>query len=150
MRRAISLSEEKMQAGEGGPFGAVIVRDGRIIAEGWNQVTTCNDPTAHAEIVAVRNACQFLQTFDLSGCVLYTSCEPCPMCFSAIYWAHLDKVFYGNTRHDAAAIGFDDHFIYEEIQKPIAAREISMDSLLQEESQHAFDLWKKKIDKTEY
>src|SRR5665213_3187669 len=112
MRRAIDLSRQKMNENCGGPFGALIVKDGKIIAEGWNQVTSSHDPTAHAEIVAIRAACKTLDNFSLKGCEIYTSCEPCPMCMAAIYWAHLDQVYYANTRQDAAAIGFDDDFLY--------------------------------------
>jgi len=120
MRAAIALAEKNVADGTGGPFGAVIVRDGEIVAEGTNQVTSSNDPTAHAEVVAMRQACAKLGTFNLEGCEVYTSCEPCPMCLSAIYWARLDRIFYGNTKADAAEIDFDDAFLYLEIPKPIA------------------------------
>src|SRR5215471_21434342 len=124
MRRAVALSAEKMRAGLGGPFGCVIARNGEIIAEGSNHVTSANDPTAHAEVVAIREACRKLGTFSLEGCELYTSCEPCPMCLGAIYWARLDRVYYANTRVDAAAIGFDDAAIYREFGKPIDGRAV--------------------------
>src|ERR1700761_2068275 len=118
MRAAIRLSRTKMKAGFGGPFGAVVVRKGKVVGRGWNQVTSTNDPTAHAEVVAIRDACKRLKTFQLDDCDLYTSCEPCPMCLSAIYWARIPAVYYGNTRQDAAAIGFDDDFIYQQIPLP--------------------------------
>jgi tRNA(Arg) A34 adenosine deaminase TadA len=150
MRVAIRLSDEKMAAGCGGPFGAVIVKNGEVIAEGFNQVTSCNDPTAHAEIVAIRNACQALNTFDLSGCVIYTSCEPCPMCLSAIYWARLDAIYYANTRQDAANIGFDDNLIYEEFNKPVKERIIPMHRLCADEAILPFQAWQQKTDKVAY
>ena len=134
MREAIRLSIEKMQAGHGGPFGAVVVRDGQIIARGFNQVTSTNDPTCHAEVDAIRKACAALGTFQLPDCDLYTSCEPCPMCLGAIYWARPRRVFYGNTKQDAAAVGFDDQFIYDEIEKPLHERQIPMQELLREEA----------------
>ena len=118
MRRAIDLSRQKMNENCGGPFGAVIVKGDKIVAEGWNLVTSSNDPTAHAEVTAIRNACKALNTFELKGCDIYTSCEPCPMCLAAIYWAHLDGIYYANSRKDAAAIGFDDDFLYQEIPLP--------------------------------
>ena len=150
MRSAIELSAEKMRANRGGPFGAVIAHDGKIIARGFNQVTSCNDPTAHAEVVAIREACRVRETFDLSGCDIYTSCEPCPMCLSAIYWAHLDSIYYANSREDAAAIEFDDDFLYREIQKPIVERKIPMRRLLAEEAQAVFREWDEKNDKIQY
>jgi tRNA(Arg) A34 adenosine deaminase TadA len=150
MREAIRLSREKMAAGCGGPFGAVIVKDGEVIAEGFNQVTSSNDPTAHAEIVAIRNACQALNRFNLSGCEIYTSCEPCPMCLSAIYWARLDAIYYANTRQDAANIGFDDNFIYEELKKPIDAHKIPMHRLLADEAIFSFEQWQQKADRVDY
>ena len=122
MRHAVRLSAERMREGAGGPFGAVIVKDGKVIAEGWNEVTSANDPTAHAEVVAIRLACEKLGTFSLEGCDIYASCEPCPMCLAAIYWARIDRIFFANTREEAAAIGFDDEFLYREIPKPIAER----------------------------
>lgn len=150
MRRAIDLSQEKMDANCGGPFGAVIVKDGAIIGEGWNAVTSTNDPTAHAEMMAIRNAATALGTFSLEGCEIYTSCEPCPMCLAAIYWARLDRVFYGNTREDAEKIGFDDDFIYRELAGAEDRRLIPARALLREEAQAVFDDWMKKSDRTEY
>ncbi len=141
MRRAIEISAERMRALEGGPFGAVIVRRGRIIAEGHNRVTTGNDPTAHAEIVAIRAACKELGTFSLEGCEIYSSCEPCPMCLSAICWARLDRMYYANTRVDAAEIGFDDDRIYAEVAKPIDGREIPAVRLLGEAALAIFKEW---------
>ncbi|MCC3159414.1 nucleoside deaminase [Hymenobacter sp. 15J16-1T3B] len=150
MREAIRLSVEKMQAGHGGPFGAVVVKDGRIIARGYNQVTSTNDPTCHAEVDAIRKACQELGTFQLTDCDLYTSCEPCPMCLGAIYWARPRRVFYGNTKQDAAAIGFDDQFIYDEIEKPLSERNIPMQQLLRDEALEGFGAWEQHEGKTEY
>jgi tRNA(Arg) A34 adenosine deaminase TadA len=150
MRRAIALSIEKMQQDVGGPFGAVVTRDGEIIAEGWNAVTTTNDPTAHAEVMAIRRACEALGTFDLSGCAIFASSEPCPMCLSAIYWARLDHVYFGNDRSDAAAIGFDDDFLYHELPKPIEARKIPTERLLPEEARVGFQAWQDKQDKVPY
>ncbi len=150
MRRAIALSLEMMRSGKGGPFGAVVARGDNIIAEGFNQVTSSNDPTAHAEVVAIRLACQALETFDLTGCEIYTSCEPCPMCLSAIYWARLDKIHFANDRHDAAAIGFRDDFLYHEIPLPLDQRAIPTLPLLREEGQAAFREWDLKPDKVIY
>ncbi|GAB3824558.1 MULTISPECIES: nucleoside deaminase [Hymenobacter] len=150
MREAIRLSVEQMQAGHGGPFGAVVVKDGRIIARGYNQVTSTNDPTCHAEVDAIRKACRELGTFQLTDCDLYTSCEPCPMCLGAIYWARPRRVFYGNTKQDAAAIGFDDQFIYDEIEKPLAERSIPMQQLLRDEALEGFGAWEQQEGKTEY
>ena len=150
MQEAIKLSIEKMQAGFGGPFGAVIVRDGKIIARGFNNVTSSNDPTAHAEVDAIRKACQALGTFQLDDCELYTSCEPCPMCLGAIYWARPKVVYYGNTKAQAAQIGFDDQFIYDEIEKPLAERSIPMIQFMAEEAREGFKKWEEKSDKTEY
>ncbi|MBC3538133.1 nucleoside deaminase [Rufibacter sp. H-1] len=150
MREAIRLSIEKMKEGKGGPFGAVVVKDGQIIARGFNNVTSSNDPTAHAEVDAIRKACQTLGTFQLTGCELYTSCEPCPMCLGAIYWARPDKVYYGNTKADAAAIGFDDAFIYEELELPLHARSLTMEQLLPEEALLGFKEWEKHEGRTEY
>ncbi len=150
MRRAIGLSLEMMRSGKGGPFGAVIARDGKVVADGFNQVTSTNDPTAHAEVVAIRRACQALETFDLSGCEIYTSCEPCPMCLSAIYWARLGKIYYANSRQDAGAIGFRDDFLYDEIPLPLDQRSIPTVQLLPEEGKVAFDEWAVKTDKVEY
>jgi tRNA(Arg) A34 adenosine deaminase TadA len=150
MHRAIALSLEMMRSGRGGPFGAVIVKNDKIIAEGFNQVTSTNDPTAHAEVVAVRLACQALSTFDLTGCEIYTSCEPCPMCLSAIYWARLSRIYYANDRHDAAKIGFRDDFLYHEIPLPLDQRAIPTNRLLQAEGWAAFEEWDKKPDKVLY
>ena len=150
MRRAIELSRQVMERGGGGPFGAVIVKDGRIIAEGSNLVTSTNDPTAHAEVVAIRLACAALGSFSLQGCEVYTSCEPCPMCLSAIYWARLDCIYYGNNRQDAARIGFDDDFLYREIGLPLEARSVPLVRLLPEEARVAFDAWDAKPDKIRY
>ncbi len=150
MRRALEISLAGMKKNDGGPFGAVIVKGGEIIAEGNNEVTSKNDPTLHAEIVAIRNACKRLNTFDLRGCTIYTSCEPCPMCLGAIYWARLDKIFYANTKEDAAKIGFDDAFIYEELELPKNKRKMIMEQLLQEDAIKVFDEWANKKDKVEY
>lgn len=150
MRRAIALSLEMMRSGRGGPFGAVIVKDGSIIAEGFNQVISSNDPTAHAEMVAVRRACQALATFDLTGCEIYTSCEPCPMCLGAIYWARLGRIYYANDRYDAAKIGFQDDFLYREIPLPPEQRSIPTLRLLQAEGWAAFAEWDRKPDKIQY
>ena len=150
MKRAVELSRKNMQAGAGGPFGAVIVKDGKIIGEGWNQVTSTNDPTAHAEVVAIRNACKNANNFDLDGAEIYTSCEPCPMCLSAIYWARLGKIYYGNTRKDAADIQFDDDFIYEEIPKAIDQRKIPMHQCGHSEALEVFKEWSAKVDKIQY
>ena len=150
MRRAITLSREQMNANAGGPFGAVIVKGGKIIAEGWNKVTSTCDPTAHAEVTAIRTAAAALGNFSLKGCDIYTSCEPCPMCLSAIYWAHIDRIFYANTRKDAAAIGFDDDFLYGEISLPESRRTKRTQRLLSEEALAVFDEWDKKEDKVRY
>lgn len=150
MREAIRISVEKMRANEGGPFGAVIVRDGQIIGRGWNRVTSSNDPTAHAEVTAIRDACNTLHTFQLSDCELYTSCEPCPMCLAATYWARIRKVYYGNTRRDAAAIGFDDEFLYNEIALPIQQRSLPMEQCCPIEARKAFEEWQQKPDKILY
>ena len=148
--RAIEISGERMRAGFGGPFGALVVKDGAVIAEGYNQVTSGNDPTAHAEVVAIRQACTTLERFDLSGCVIYTSCEPCPMCLAAIYWARLDHVYYGNTREDAARIGFDDAALYDEIALPIEQRTIPMTRIQSAEAEAIFREWEDKEDKVSY
>ena len=150
MREAIRLSLEKSRDNCGGPFGAVVVRAGEIIGRGWNQVTSKNDPTAHAEVVAIRAACKKLNTFQLDDCELYTSCEPCPMCLSAIYWARIRRVFYANTRRDAARIKFDDDLIYREISRPMARRKIPMRQLLRPEALKAFASWEAKADKVCY
>lgn len=150
MRRAIELAQNGIDDNDGGPFGCVVVKDGEIIGEGNNCVTSTNDPTAHAEVVAIRNACQKLNSFQLEDCVIYTSCEPCPMCLGAIYWARPKQVFFACTREDAANVGFDDDFIYEEISLPIEQRRIKTDFLLREEGLQVFENWAKKPDKTEY
>lgn len=150
MRRAIALSIEGMRSGFGGPFGAVIVRDGEIVAEGNNRVILWNDPTAHAEVVAIRNACVKLKSFQLTGCQLYTSCEPCPMCMGAIYWARPDQVYFANSKLDAASIGFDDQFIYDELRCDYSERTIVMVQLLRDEARLAFEEWTHKSDKIEY
>ncbi len=149
MRKAIELSIKSVRNG-GGPFGAIIAREGEIIAEGSNGVTIYNDPTAHAEVTAIRKACEKLGTFDLTGCEIYTSCEPCPMCLGAIYWAHLDKIYYANDRKDAADIGFDDDFIYQEIEVKPQYRKKPSEILMREEGLEAFRIWNKKTDKIEY
>ena len=150
MKRAIELSESKMQIGCGGPFGAVIVKDGKIIGEGWNKVTSTNDPTAHAEVEAIRDASKKLNNFDLSDCEIYTSCEPCPMCLSAIYWSKLSKIFYANTKKDAAKIDFADDFIYQEFAKNVSQRRIPMSRLMENEAIKVFQAWDKKSDKVAY
>ena len=149
MSRAIELSIESVHKG-GGPFGSLIVKDGKIISEGFNQVTSTNDPTAHGEIVAIRNSCKILNSFNLKGCDLYTSCEPCPMCLSAIYWSHVDNIFYANTRVDAANIDFDDSLIYSEINKDIDKRKIKMTQMNRHEALEAFKIWQNKEDKIKY
>ena len=149
MLKAIELSIQSAKS-KGGPFGCVIVKNNKIIAEGHNQVTANNDPTAHAEIVAIRNACAKLNNFFLKGCDLYTSCEPCPMCLSAIYWSHLDNIYYANTRTDAKDINFDDSFIYSEIKKEIDDRKIKMIQINREEALEAFKIWQTKEDKIRY
>jgi tRNA(Arg) A34 adenosine deaminase TadA len=150
MREAIRCSAQGMENNEGGPFGAVVVKDGKIIGRGNNCVTSSNDPTAHAEVVAIRDACRNLGHFQLDDCVLYTSCEPCPMCLGAIYWARPSKVYYACTRADAAHVGFDDDMIYREIPMPIEQRHISMTQLLRQEALEVFDRWQQKTDKTAY
>jgi guanine deaminase len=150
MREAIRLSLENMRSGKGGPFGAVIVKEGKIIARGFNQVTSTNDPTAHAEVVAIREACKELGSFQLDDCEIYTSCEPCPMCLGAIYWARPKKMYYANTKVDAANIGFDDQFIYEEIELPLNQRKLECEHLLNEEALLVFKEWTEKQDKIEY
>lgn len=149
MKRAIELSIWSVNGG-GGPFGAVIAREGEIIAEASNSVTIDNDPTAHAEVNAIRRAARKLGSFDLSGCEIYTSCEPCPMCLGAIYWSHIDKIYYANTRKDAAEIGFDDDFIYQEIDLPLEKRRKPIEEFMRSEALEAFELWKAKDDRTEY
>ena len=149
MTRAIELSIENVNLG-GGPFGSVIVKDDKIIAEGSNEVTLINDPTAHGEIVAIRQACKNFNNFVLSDCELYSTCEPCPMCLSAIYWAHIDKIYYANTRNDAKKIDFDDSLIYSELQKNLKKRKIPMVQMMRNEALKAFELWGKKADKVKY
>lgn len=150
MQEAIALSIENVKSGKGGPFGAVIVKDGKIIARGANSVTTNNDPTAHAEVMAIRNACKELGTFQLDGCEIYTSCEPCPMCLGAIYWARPDKMYYANTKKDAADINFDDNFIYEELALPYEGRKLETIQIMRDEAMEAFKLWSESISKIEY
>ena len=149
MRRAIELSINSVQIG-GGPFGCVIVKNNNIIAEGSNEVTLSNDPTAHAEIVTIRKACRSVNNFNLEGSEMYTSCEPCPMCLSAIYWSHINIIYYGNTRLDAAKIGFDDNFIYNELGKDLSIRKIPMKQIYKDEAKKAFLDWEQKVDKIEY
>ena len=150
MARAIALSLENVHSGRGGPFAAVVVKDGAIIAEGVNRVTSTNDPTAHAEVIAIREACKKLADFELKNCELYTSCEPCPMCLGAIYWARPARVYFGNTAEDAAQIGFDDSLIYHEAAKPHSQRQIPMIPLMREQAQEAFLAWQEKCDKAPY
>ncbi|MDB5021453.1 MAG: guanine deaminase [Pedobacter sp.] len=150
MRIAIEFSERNVLESLGGPFGAVIVKDGKMISGSGNKVTASNDPTAHAEVSAIRLACEKLNTFDLNGCVIYTSCEPCPMCLSAIYWARLDKVYYANTKVDAAEIGFDDKFIYDELDKEMEHRALPIVQMLRDEGLQAFKLWNQSAMKVEY
>ncbi len=150
MRRAIELSRQHMQAGHGGPFGAVVVREGKIIGEGWNCVTSSHDPTAHAEVMAIRRACETLKDFDLSGCEIYTSCEPCPMCLAAIYWARIEVIYQANTRDDAAAIDFDDAYLYRELLKPLDQRDVPVRQILRDEAQVVFREWTEKADRIEY
>ncbi|MDY5970069.1 MAG: nucleoside deaminase [Bacteroidales bacterium] len=149
MRRAIALSKYSVANG-GGPFGAVVVKDGKVVGEAANRVTLDIDPTAHAEVNAIRQACRALGTHNLAGCDIYCSCEPCPMCLGAIYWAHIGHVFYGNAASDAAHIGFDDDFIYDELRRPSCDRHIPMLRLLPDEAKEAFHLWENKAEKTEY
>lgn len=149
MQRAIELSIENVDRG-GGPFGAVIVKNGELLAEGYNQVTSQNDPTMHAEISAIRAACQKLQTFDLSGCIIYTSCEPCPMCLGAIYWARISEMYFANTQQDAESIGFSDAFIYQEMAKPYSLRQLKTYQLMREKALVAFEKWRLKEDKIVY
>jgi len=150
MARAIELAIENVRSGRGGPFGAVVVKDGRILASGTNQVTSSNDPTAHAEVVAIRAACAALGTFQLDGCDLYTTCEPCPMCLGAIYWARIGRVFFGGTAADAAAAGFDDAFIYQQLEVPIDQRKIPFIQMMREEALACFQEWKAKTDRIDY
>ena len=149
MKRAIELSIESVNKG-GGPFGCVIVKDEKIVSEGSNKVTSSKDPTAHGEIVAIREACKKINNFSLSGCELYSTCEPCPMCLSAIYWARIEKIYYANTGEDAQKIDFDDSFIYSEFHKNINERKIPMTQMMRDEALKAFELWNKKTDKVKY
>jgi guanine deaminase len=150
MRQAIALATENVSSGRGGPFGAVIVRDGRVVATGVNQVTVTNDPTAHAEVVAIRKACAELGGFSLEGCEMYTSCEPCPMCLAAIYWSRMDAIFFGNTAADAAAAGFDDAFLYDELKKPVGGRRIPAERMLGEEAAENFEAWRNFASRVHY
>jgi guanine deaminase len=150
MRIAIELAEDNVKRGVGGPFGAVIVKDGMIIARSANRVVPTNDPTAHAEVSVIRLACQELETYSLAGCEIYTSCEPCPMCLGAIYWARIDKIYYANTKADAAAIGFDDHFIYDELESAMENRKLPFQQLLRDEAIQAFKLWEATEHKEQY
>lgn len=150
LREAIRLSIEKMEANEGGPFGAVVVRNGEIVGRGWNQVTSTNDPTAHAEVVAIRDACSHLKTYSLAECEIYSSCEPCPLCLAAIYWSRLDAIYYAATCDDAAAAGFDDRHFYREITKPVGERAIPMQQALRDEALVALQTWMKKEDRIRY
>lgn len=149
MRRAIDLAVENVKQG-GGPFGAVITRNGEIVAEGVNRVTANHDPTAHAEVQAIRAACAKLDTFDLTGCDIYSSCEPCPMCLGAIYWAHLDHLYFAGTKTDAAEAGFDDAFIYDELPLPIHERKLPTETMMHDESLAPFNLWREKDDRVDY
>ena len=150
MQRAIALATENVLSGAGGPFGAVVVRNGQIIATGVNLVTSTNDPTAHAEVVAIRAACKALGDFRLAGCVVYTSCEPCPMCLAALYWSRCDAIFYGNSAADASAAGFDDSLLYAEVSRPIDQRRIPMKRLLANQAMESFNTWRARVDKIEY
>jgi tRNA(Arg) A34 adenosine deaminase TadA len=150
MQQAIDLATENVLSGRGGPFGAVIVRDGEVVAVGSNLVTASNDPTAHAEVVAIRNACTELKTFALTGCEIYTSCEPCPMCLAASYWARLGAIYYGNTAADAAAAGFDDAFLYEEIKLPLHQRSIPTINMLRDEALSSFNAWRNYAGRIDY
>ena len=150
MQRAIALATENVLSGAGGPFGAVVVRNGQIIATGVNLVTSTNDPTAHAEMMAIRAACKALGDFRLAGCVVYTSCEPCPMCLAALYWSRCDAIFYGNSAADASAAGFDDSLLYAEVSRPIDQRRIPMKRLLADQAMESFNTWRARVDKIEY
>jgi guanine deaminase len=150
MRQAIALALQNVRSGAGGPFAALVVKDGKVIAQGTNRVTAANDPTAHAEIVAIREACRALQNFQLDACHLYTTCEPCPMCFGAIYWARLSGLFFAGTAADAAAAGFEDQFIYKELTRPLSQRQIPTTQILHQESQVIFEAWARQPDKKLY
>jgi tRNA(Arg) A34 adenosine deaminase TadA len=150
LARAVALSHEHMELGAGGPFGSVVVRDGKVIGEGWNRVTSTNDPTAHAEVVAIRRACAAIGSFSLQGATLYASCEPCPMCLAAAYWARVSRIVFSNTREEAAAIGFDDQLLYDEIPKPIGERLIPTLHVPTAEASDVFRVWMEKVDKIAY
>lgn len=150
MQKAIRLAQKGMESNSGGPFGAVVVKNGVVVGEGYNRVTSDNDPTAHAEVIAIREACKNLKTFQLDDCVIYTSCEPCPMCLGAIYWARPKKVFYACTRHDAADADFDDQFIYDELEVPMNERKVDFENIGRDAGLHLFAKWKQKSDKTAY
>jgi len=150
MQQAIALATENVIRGAGGPFGAVVVRGGEVIATGVNRVTLDNDPTAHAEVMAIRAACRALKSFQLTGCVVYTSCEPCPMCLAAIYWSRCSAIFYGNTAADAAQIGFDDSFLYAEVKKPLADRSIPIVQLLSDQAIASFQAWREQTERIDY
>ena len=150
LQRTVQLSQERMRANLGGPFGAVIMRDGVVLAEGWNEVTSSNDPTAHAEVTAIRRACLAVNDFSLQGATLYTSCEPCPMCLASAYWARISRIVYANTRDEAASIGFDDAFIYDEMPKAPHERQISMEHQPRADAKAAFAAWAAKTDKIAY
>lgn len=150
LERAVALSRERMLAGEGGPFGALVVLGGEVVAEGWNRVTSANDPTAHAEIEAIRAACRALARFELRGATLYTSCEPCPMCLAATYWARIDRLVYANTRQDAAAIEFDDAFLYTQMPLPLADQKLPSRRIELASAREVFELWRSKVDKIPY
>jgi tRNA(Arg) A34 adenosine deaminase TadA len=150
LHEAIRLSIDKMELNEGGPFGAIVVRDGGIVGRGWNRVTSTNDPTAHAEVVAIRDACSCLKTFTLTGCEIYCSCEPCPLCLAAIYWSRLDRIYYAASCDDAASAGFDDRSFYCEIRKPVARRSIPMEQAMREEALVALQAWMNKADRIGY
>nr|WP_121273933.1 nucleoside deaminase [Pedobacter schmidteae] len=150
MELAIQLSAQNVLEGLGGPFGAVVVKDGKIVAKSANKVTSTNDPTAHAEVSAIRMACKKLKTFDLSGCIIYTSCEPCPMCLGAVYWAKIDSIYYANTKQDAEDIGFSDKFIYDELEKPLSKRQLPIRQMMRDEALQAFKLWDESAMRTDY
>ncbi|HTR82807.1 MAG TPA: nucleoside deaminase [Bacteroidota bacterium] len=150
MKEAIELSLRNIREGKGGPFAALVVKNGTVVARGANLVTSTNDPTAHAEVVAIREACKALGTFQLTGCEVYSTCEPCPMCLGAIYWARPDKIFYASTHIDAAHIGFDDLFIYDEISRPISSRKIPMEQMMRDDALIAFEEWQKMQNKIQY
>ncbi|WP_372846573.1 nucleoside deaminase [Pontiella sp.] len=150
LREAIRLAKAHMEAGDGGPFGAVVAKDGAIVGRGWNRVATSNDPTAHAEVMAIRDACARLETFSLAGCEIYASCEPCPMCLAAIYWARLDALYFAGSRNDAADAGFDDALLYEELSKDRGARKLIAEQHLQAGAQAVFNRWKNKPDRIDY